>query len=843
MKGLLLAKRWGAKAISLLLLVITLLLALLLFQYFQGGQLQQADQREAQRQQQTFSMLQSSLQKAIHQQQQQLAALADSNQLQTLLASPEPAAVNHWQNQVSESLPAVQGLCLLLTLPQAPASADCLPISFATLASLRQLNTQPRSDLAMMQPGSEQAHILLARRVSAADYPEATLVMMLKPGWLDEVIDDSFVAGGYAQIEQGKKSATMLTAWGNPQGKAETAAYSQSVEGSYWTLKFWPQPSVAQSGGLLFIAISVLLIVAWLLREWWFASLLCGDAKALQQQLNDLEQQQLKPAYPVISSELRPVSEHIHDLVIPPRKAGPAKSEKPTQTVVEPAEEVLLSSDPEQIVEHALEQASKQDTEAAKPIPNELEFDTQEAPKTAPSLPDRAIFRQYDVRGKVGPQLNAEVMQQLGQAVGSEALDQSQHKLVLGRDGRLSSDSLTEAFIKGVLSSGCDVIDIGQVPTPMVYFGCEHLETHTGAMITGSHNPTDYNGLKIVIAGKTLLGEAVQRLYQRIKDSRLKKGQGQLSRDNIKQAYIDRIKNEISLPRTMRIVVDCGNGVAGNVAPDLFRALGCEVTELFCEVDGSFPNHHPDPGQPENMQDLIKIVQADEAELGLAYDGDGDRLGVVDAEGNIIWPDRLLLLMAQYLLVEQPGATVLYDVKCTNMLDDVIGRAGGNPVMTPSGHSVIKSLMLEHDAMLAGEMTGHFFFRDRWYGFDDALYSAARLLELLAADPLERTPTEVFAALPSRVSTPEIIVEMAEGESHRFIEQLQANVEFVGGKLSTVDGIRVDYPKGWGLVRASNTMPGLTLRFEAASQEELEHIKQEFIQQMLQIKPTLSLLF
>lgn len=841
MKGLLLAKRWGAKVISLLLLVTALLVSLLLFQYLQADQWQQAADREKQTRQQHFNILQLNLEKAIYHQQQQLAALADSSRLQVLLANPEPEAVKNWQTQVSESLPAVKGVCLLLTLPEAPGSHDCLPVSFATLANLRQLKEQSQSDIAMMQPGSEQAHILLAQRVSMSGYPDATLAMMLKPGWLDGVIDDSFVAGGYAQINQGKKSATMLTAWGNPQNKNAEAAYSLPVKDSYWTLQFWPRPLAKQSGWLFLVVTFALLIVAWVLRELWFARLLRGDAKTLQQQLHDLEEHQLKPVYPVITAELRPISEYIHDLVIPPRKVTPANNDKPAQPIVEPAEEVMLSSDPEQIVEHAIEQAAKQET--VEPNSNELEFDTRETPVTQPLLPDQAIFRQYDVRGKVGSQLNAEVMLQLGQAVGSEALDQSQNKLVLGRDGRLSSDSLAEAFIKGVLSSGCDVIDVGQVPTPVVYFGCEHLETHTGAMITGSHNPTDYNGLKIVIAGKTLLGEGVQRLYQRIKDNRLKKGQGQLSREDIKQAYIDRIRNEISLPRSMRIVVDCGNGVAGNVAPDLFRALGCEVIELFSEVDGHFPNHHPDPGQPENMQDLIKTVQSQEAELGLAYDGDGDRLGVVDAGGNIIWPDRLLLLMAQYVLVDHPGATVLYDVKCTNMLDEVIGRAGGNPVMTPSGHSVIKSLMVEHDAMLAGEMTGHFFFRDRWYGFDDALYSAARLLELLAADPLERTPTEVFAALPSRISTPEIIVEMAEGESHRFIEQLQANVEFVGGKLSTVDGIRVDYPKGWGLVRASNTVPGLTLRFEATSQEELEHIKQEFIQQMLQIKPTLSLLF
>jgi phosphomannomutase/phosphoglucomutase len=575
------------------------------------------------------------------------------------------------------------------------------------------------------------------------------------------------------------------------------------------------------------VALIVVLLIMWLLRDWILGRVLKADSQILQQQLTDLEQQELKPEYKLTLMGLQQVSDHIHRLVIPARNSNNTKAKLAANAPATDATDISPDTQAETIVEQALAVAAK----------------TENKKTAASGLPDEAIFRHYDIRGKVGPQLNAEVMKQLGQAVGSEALDQSQSRLVLGRDGRLSSDSLAEAFIHGVLSTGCNVIDIGQVPTPMVYFACEHLETHTGAMITGSHNPVDYNGLKVVIAGKTLLGDGVHRLFERIRDKRLKQGHGNLSKETVHQAYIDRIQGEIKLSRKMNIVIDSGNGVAGNIAPELFRALGCDVTELYCEVDGRFPHHHPDPGQPENMRDLIKVVTTQEAELGLAYDGDGDRLGVVDGDGNIIWPDRLLLLMAQYLLVEQPGATVLYDVKSTNMLEEVISRAGGTPIMTPSGHSVIKHLMQEHGAMLAGEMTGHFFFRDRWYGFDDALYSAARLLELLAADPLERTPTQVFAALPSRISTPEIIVEMAEGESHRFIEQLQANVEFVGGKLSNVDGVRVDYPTGWGLVRASNTVPGLTLRFEATTKEELEHIKQQFIQQMLQIKPTLSLLF
>lgn len=833
MKGLgTLAKTFGARTVSAVLLVVTVLLSLFLLQFYQDSQFKQAASQQSQFQQQLFSTMQFTLRQAIHNQQEKLTALSQSPELKTLASNGDAAAIERWQTAMSQAMPSVHKLCLLLTLPDSPGSQSCLPISFATLASLRQLQDKPSADVAMMQPGSDKAHILFVQRLeSIAAFPEAALLMAVKPSWLDEVLDDSFVAAGYAQISQGQKGSSTLTSLGNPQFKQDSpTGYSEPIPDSVWTLHYWPEPAATTAGWVLMLSLAVVLILAWWLRDRWFVRLVNSDSQTLQNQLQDLQQQQLDKHYPMVLTALRPVSRQIHDLVIPARAVASqlSKSEVRAAPAPEPEEEVLMSSDPELIVEHALAQASQHKADAQS---------------ASAGLPDKAIFRHYDIRGKVGPQLNADVMRQLGQAVGSEALDQSQHKLVLGRDGRLSSDSLAEAFIKGVLSTGCDVIDLGQVPTPMVYFACEHLATHTGAMITGSHNPTDYNGLKVVIAGKTLLGEQVSKLFDRIKHKQFQQGQGQLTKETIHQAYIDRIQGEISLSRKMRIVVDCGNGVAGNIAPDLFRALGCEVTELYCEVDGHFPHHHPDPGQPENMQDLIQIVQSQEAELGLAYDGDGDRLGVVDAEGHIIWPDRLLLLMAQYLLVEQPGATVLYDVKSTNMLEEVISRAGGNPVMTPSGHSVIKSLMVEHDAMLAGEMTGHFFFRDRWYGFDDALYSAARLLELLAADALERTPTEVFAALPSRISTPEIIVEFPEGESHRFIEQLQASAEFAGGQLSTVDGVRVDYPEGWGLVRASNTVPGLTLRFEATTKEELEHIKQQFIQQMLQVKPTLSLLF
>ncbi|MTI63721.1 phosphomannomutase/phosphoglucomutase [Methylophaga sp.] len=819
--------------VSVVLLALTVILLLLSLQFYQQQQQSQTAAVTAALQQQRFAAIEASLRNAVSHQQTRLATLAESLQLANLLSRTDEKNILDWQNNIKQLLPEVEHFCVLLSLPDKPGNNGCLDISYLTLDSLRQLEDKPQSDIAMVQPGSDEAHILLAQKLKSTDSSVKALVMTVKASWLDQQIDDSLVASGYLEISQGQKAATKLSGYGNPQFKQGKPLFLAEIPNTHWTLQYWPEQRSTAAGFMLpAFVMTFILIILWWFRDFYHQRLLRQDSDTLRQQLDDLQHSSLKPEYRLRVTALEPVSLDISHLVVPKKgiQPKPPKPKAPVDEAIE--EEILLSSEPEIIVEHALAQASKVQLSQAK-----------EQEKNVPTLPDKAIFRHYDVRGKVDSQLTPAVMEQLGQAVASEALEQSQTRLVLGRDGRLSSDSLAQAFIKGVLSTGCDLIDVGQVPTPMVYFACEHLETHTGAMITGSHNPTDFNGLKIVIGGKTLLGEGVSKLYDRIKEKRLKQGQGQLSRENIKQAYIDRIAGEIKLSRPMRIVIDCGNGVAGNVAADLFDALGCHVTELFCEVDGRFPHHHPDPGQPENLQDLIKTVKEQEAELGLAYDGDGDRLGVVDGDGNIIWPDRLLLLMAQYMLVDQPGATILFDVKSTSMLEEVISRAGGNPIMTPSGHSVIKSLMVEHNAMLAGEMTGHFFFRDRWYGFDDALYSAARLLELLAADPLERTPTEVFAALPSRVSTPEIIVEMAEGESHRFIEQLQANVEFAGGKLSTVDGIRVDYPQGWGLVRASNTVPGLTLRFEATSKEELEYIKQAFIQQMLQIKPTLSLLF
>ena len=453
------------------------------------------------------------------------------------------------------------------------------------------------------------------------------------------------------------------------------------------------------------------------------------------------------------------------------------------------------------------------------------------------------IFKAYDIRGIVGETISEEVFRTVGQAIGSEALDQGRSSLVIGRDGRLSSASLCDALIEGIIDSGCKVADIGQVPTPVLYFACEHLNTDSGVMVTGSHNPSNYNGLKILIAGKPIFAVKLQKLYQRILQDKFYSGRGEYQAFDLIDKYIARVSDDIHLMRPFKVVVDCGNGVGGLVIPKLLSGLDCEVIELYCDVDGEFPNHHPNPSDPSNLQDLILAVQSSGAELGLAFDGDSDRLGVVDIKGNIVWADRLLILFAQDIISTLPGAKVLYDVKCSNLLEDAILTAGGEAIMSASGYAVIRDKVQETGAPLAGEMAGHIFFNDRWYGFDDAIYSACRLLELLSKDQFARSPTEVFAAIPNQESTPEIVVEMGDLESREFIQQFVIEAEFLGGTKVTIDGLRVNYPQGWGLVRASNTLPGLVLRFEAKTQEALQDIKLQFKQQMLKVKPTITLLF
>ena len=437
------------------------------------------------------------------------------------------------------------------------------------------------------------------------------------------------------------------------------------------------------------------------------------------------------------------------------------------------------------------------------------------------------IFKAYDIRGVVGNTLTEDAARLIGQAIGSEALARKVKRVVIGRDGRLSGPALCEALGEGLRAAGVDVIDVGRVATPMLYFAAHELGTLSGVMVTGSHNPPDYNGFKMMLAGDTLAGEDIQALYQRIVNGDLAQGEGGYDTHDIAESYINRITSDIKLDRPMNIVVDCGNGVPGAFAPVLFRRLGCRVRELFCEVDGTFPNHHPDPAKPENLQDVIEALAKTDSEIGLAFDGDGDRLGVVTKEGNIIWPDRQLMLFAADVLERNRGAKVIYDVKSTRLLKPWIKENGGKPVMCRTGHSFIKAKIKETGALVAGEMSGHVFFKERWYGFDDGMYAGARLLEVLSR---VEDPSELLNALPNAVSTPELNLKMEkEGDNHALIARLQETASFDGAEeVNTMDGLRVEYADGFGLARASNTTPVIVLRFEADNEAALERIKSDF---------------
>ena len=451
------------------------------------------------------------------------------------------------------------------------------------------------------------------------------------------------------------------------------------------------------------------------------------------------------------------------------------------------------------------------------------------------------IFKAYDIRGIVGRTLTGPVVEQIGQAIGSEARDRGRSTVVIGRDGRLSGPELAAALASGLRRSGVDVIDVGQVATPMLYFAAHRFDTLSGVMVTGSHNPPEYNGLKMMLAGETLAGEAIQQLKARIEQGRLARGAGGYRTDDVREDYLKRITGDVKLARPMSVVVDCGNGVAGATAPELYRRLGCEVAELYCEVDGNFPNHHPDPSQPGNLVDVQKALAAGKGEIGLAFDGDGDRLGVVTKSGKIIYPDRQLMLFAADVLKRNPGAEVIFDVKSTRNLFAWIRRHGGRPLMWKTGHSFIKQKLQETGAPLAGEMSGHVFFKDRWYGFDDALYAGARLLEILSR---ERDPGAILEGLPDSVSTPELHLKLAEGENYVLMDRLKATALFESAReVITIDGLRVEYADGFGLARPSNTTPVVVLRFEADDAVALKRIQEDFRRAILAVKKDAALPF
>lgn len=636
----------------------------------------------------------------------------------------------------------------------------------------------------------------------------------------------------------------LLTQRGQAQGEAQRF----SSGNPHWTLSFTPGPALTESafslpllGLVLSLALAGVLLGLYLVHS-DLQRRLRDDVRQLGQLLNELS---TGKSVKVFSLGLPALDSLAQALVRLPRRAYATAANASTDHPGSGASQATAAapSQPADLVDPLFQDADILDIDFLDEDQDILGLEqtpVMNTPHLAPKLP-ADIFRAYDIRGVVGTSLTAETAYWVGRAIGSESLAQGEPNVAVGRDGRLSGPELVQQLIQGLLDCGCTVSDVGMVPTPVVYYAANILSGKSAVMLTGSHNPPDYNGFKIVIAGDTLANEQIQALKTRIDNNDLASGVGSVEQVDVLERYFKQIRDDIALASPMKVVVDCGNGAAGVIAPQLIEALGCTVIPLFCEVDGNFPNHHPDPGKPENLVDLIAKVKAEKADLGLAFDGDGDRVGVVTNTGTMVYPDRLLMLFAKDVVSRNPGADIIFDVKCTRRLTPLISGYGGRPVMWKTGHSLIKKKMKETGALLAGEMSGHIFFKERWFGFDDGIYAAARLLEILSQE--KRDAEQVFAAFPSDISTPEINIQVTEQSKFSIIDALQRDGTWGEANITTLDGVRVDYPKGWGLVRASNTTPVLVLRFEAESDDELERIKQVFRTQLQGVAADLNLPF
>jgi phosphomannomutase/phosphoglucomutase len=728
------------------------------------------------------------------------------------------------------------------------------PLSYAALTQFRAAEAGeqvPPIEVHLLN--SPQQHVNIVRRVTdpAGSTVVGHIMLSLDNDILQGILDNLQELNGYIELQQfGVKGVPARVATAGGQGlKGDDAERVLKIGDSRWQVAYWPSVnamvylgslSIWTLGAFLSAATAIIALIMVLFSR--LNGALQLDQASIATLIKDYRDGCVRREYPVGLIEMKQSIEFMTQL------AGGGVTHQagivaPREQDAESATQAGHSEEKAPIVPNMKEGVAAVYDSAVSDenmIVEEDPLDIKAEEKEEISL-DASIFRAYDIRGVVDKSLTADVVKLIGNAIGSETLQRGRDTVVVGRDGRLSGPMLSGVLIEGIVETGCNVKDIGCVPTPVLYFATHYLDTHCGVVVTGSHNPPDYNGLKIVIDGETLSGESIQHLRERVETRNFISGQGRVDTLDVVPDYIERICGDITIGKPLKVVVDCGNGVAGGVVPKLLDKLGCSVIELFCEVDGNFPNHHPDPSKPENLKDLIDAVAANQADIGLAFDGDGDRLGVVTSDGDIVWPDRVLMLYAIDVLERNPGGQIIYDVKCTRNLDTVIREHGGDPLMWKTGHSFIKAKIKETGALLAGEMSGHIFINERWYGFDDALYAGARLLEILGKD--EQSSAAVFASLPDSVNTPELNIAMQEGEPPVFINKLMENAHFEDATISTIDGLRADYDDGWGLVRASNTTPVLVLRFEADNDEALTRIMGEFRRVMQQADSAIELPF
>ena len=758
------------------------------------------------------------------------ATLAHSPALTAALASQDPSLIA----QAVGAVPLIDGLQgVRLNLPGQTKvdQQGAAPINFAVLDMIsraeRGTATAPEAykvngrwwiyNVATVQQSSTSP--VLGTLVLAFEMQPLTQALALPDAEFGQLRLQQSVLGSPPQVlvEQGSNASAMR--------------YPYPTANPNWRLEFGPgplfQPPFAWSAlGLMMLAAAIAIGCAALavrLAQRQLYARIEADARQLEQLLEELSGGKAVKAFGLSLAPLNGLAQGLARLSLREGAARPADS-----STAAPAPVPVVDDWTNPI----FQDIDMLELDATDPV--------VEASDMPPALP-HGIFRAYDIRGIVGSTLNADTAYWVGRAVGAQSLAMGEANVNVGRDGRLSGPELVQPLIQGLVDAGCHVSDVGLVPTPALYYANHVLSGRSGVMLTGSHNPPDYNGFKVVIAGDTLANEQILALHQRLLHNDLSQGQGSVEKVEILERYVAQIRDDIVLTRRLKVVVDCGSGAGAVVAPQLIETLGCEVIPLFCEVDGHFPHHHPDPSKAANLQALIAKVSETGADLGLAFDGDADRVGVVTNTGRIIHPDRLLMLFARDVLSRNPGADVIYDVKCTRRLGPLIKEHGGRPVMWKTGHSLIKKEMKRTGALVAGEMSGHIFFKERWFGFDDGIYSAARLLEILSREHL--SAEDVFAAFADDVSTPELNIAVTEDSKFGIIDALHHGAQWGDAQLTLIDGVRVDYPRGWGLVRASNTTPVLVTRFEAEDAEELERIQGVFRTQLLKVAPDLHLPF
>ena len=758
----------------------------------------------------------------------ELGAVLEPQRLKLNALAQQPAivgAISAEKSQREKAAAAAQGdIPGALNLRLLPRGADHVdpnaspPLTFASVDMLRDAAKSDKDVKAELHlGGTENEHIVMIQRVPIAGEAVGFLHLSVDPKLVRDALANLTGIPGYVEVRQPvpKGPPAIIARSGTPPAGDVTSALA-GISGTTWVVSYRPETAEADAGGgWLLPLLGVLAIIALVVGGAIFLlrgrnALLASDSITYQGAIKAI----LEGAHPGLEQLL------------------PGEPRKLAKTDIGPVSEGITDDDRDDITEFGSvgDAPAVADLEDTFDITGDTSAGIEVVEETAdgPVHIDPSIFRSYDIRGIVGQTLNAEGVYEIGRALGSEAAARGQQTIVTARDGRNSSQEIRDALIEGLRDSGRDVLDIGLTPTPVLYFATHYLDSHSGVMITGSHNPPEYNGLKIVLDGETLSGDAIQAIRERIENNDFTSGEGSMQSTEIIPDYIRRISEEIpvTLGNALKVVVDCGNSVPGIAAPHILRAIGHDVIELYCEVDGNFPNHHPDPSQPENLADLIRAVEEEDADIGLAFDGDGDRLGVVDNAGNIIWPDRQMILFARDVLSRNPGAKIIYDVKCSRLLAEDIRAHGGEPVMSKSGHSLIKTKMQETGALLAGEMSGHIFFKERWYGFDDALYCAARLLEIIVNSGM--SATEVFNGLPGGVATPELKLDMPESEHAAFMHKVLEAANFGDAEITTLDGLRVDFNDSWGLIRPSKTTPCLVLRFEGDDTAALDNIQQLF---------------